>query len=796
MSELFGLALAQIRLQERGRGVEDRDFIPFHDLPGERGIQRIGKISHAAPGGDRDPEAGVHAEGVEQGQIAQDHIAYRIECQNIDHGVHVRIHIVVTQHDPFRVAGGSAGEQYQRGSVHILPGDRRDQVHQFFRGEEGGTQREDRPFQAGDRRFQIFQIQDLRSFRQVIFLCESAGGDDLADLSGPEGGCQHIPGRGVVQGAGHPVGVKGGENGKDAIRAVGQEDPGVFVFCGQFFPERPAQKQGAQEGGKGGVRRAVAVPHQDPVSFPFGIESQPDMQGILRRTGVFRSRFRRQFRDLLPDGKGGCPGGHGLADGDGRPVAGPQGQHVPLCAAVVGKITAPHVPDIDRDHRYIRHVRRQHFQESAAEFTQQTVPGGRTFRIDADDVARPQCSMDLLKHLHKARPVGRQGDEVGQTPHHPQQTALFCQPFVQQETDPPGGAGADEDVVRIGNMVGDQQRRTLCRDVLRAGDLQFVDRIAQRDDEETQSKIRQRPHGEESDQKCHKPQQQEQRVSGDRVCRVRLITDRAVQRPEQDPAEQRGKSERERLMDRQGHAPGFRFQPLLEIGPQRDHKKSAADPGEEQEDRSPQGKDPGQCGEGFQMQGERQHGTGKLDSEEQGKRHAQRPERYQTRLDLFCGKSAGEQTARRKADHRCGLKQTGGKEVAVPAGPFVLKQNQQQGQDRADGEEEIFSQRRQQFGGAVPQIPQTGKDLPEKTLFNGHGDGETHLERGIKSQQGQARTGEQHGEGIQHQRCCSDPGKQGNVGPDPHGPVGAGKILFGECFRQDAIECRNRQCPD
>ena len=249
-------------------------------------------------------------------------------------------------------------------------------------------------------------------------------------------------------------------------------------------------------------------------------------------------------------------------------------------------------------------------------------------------------------------------------------------------------------------------------------------------------------------------------------------------------------------MDRQGHAPGFRLQPLLEIGPQRDHKKSAADPGEEQEDRPSQRKDSGQRGEGFQMQGERQHGTGKLDPEEQGKRHAQRPERYQTRLDLFRGKPAGEQTAHRKADHRCSLEQTGGKEVAVPAGPFVLKQNQQQGQNRADGEEEIFSQRRQQFGGAVPQIPQTGKDLSEKTLFNGHGDGETHLERGIKSQQGQARTGEQHGEGIPHQSCRSDPGKQGNVGPDPHGPVGAGKIFLGECFRQDAIECRNRQCPD
>ena len=118
-------------------------------------------------------------------------------------------------------------------------------------------------------------------------------------------------------------------------------------------------------------------------------------------------------------------------------------------------------------------------------------------------------------------------------------------------------------------------------------------------------------------------------------------------------------------MDRQCHTPCFRFQALLEIGSQGDHKKSAADPRKDQEKSPTQRKKPVQFRKRLKMQGERQHGTGELDPEEQGKRHAQRPEGNQTRFDLFCRKSAGKQASCRKADHRRSLEQTGGKEIAV-----------------------------------------------------------------------------------------------------------------------------------
>ena len=107
--EFLGGALAGVGGAERRSGEQQGGLVLLDQLSDGAGVGGVGVVDHAAAGEQREPDGDGEAEGMEEGQHADDAVA-GVDPEELGDGFDLADQVVVGEHDALGDAGGSAGE--------------------------------------------------------------------------------------------------------------------------------------------------------------------------------------------------------------------------------------------------------------------------------------------------------------------------------------------------------------------------------------------------------------------------------------------------------------------------------------------------------------------------------------------------------------------------------------------------------------------------------------------------------------------------------------------------------------
>ncbi len=108
-AKIFRVAAPHIPLQKCGCGQKNRGPEFCRQSANNTRVQRIGMINGPHACDQRQPKSSSKAEGVEEGQDAENAVPAR-DAENLGHPIQVRANIVVRQHHTLGIARTAAGE--------------------------------------------------------------------------------------------------------------------------------------------------------------------------------------------------------------------------------------------------------------------------------------------------------------------------------------------------------------------------------------------------------------------------------------------------------------------------------------------------------------------------------------------------------------------------------------------------------------------------------------------------------------------------------------------------------------
>ena len=234
------------------------------------------------------------------------------------------------------------------------------------------------------------------------------------------------------------------------------------------WPERIRHREAAP--GMLGLRREAAV-HQVDLLAPVAEGIAAHLQQLLPHVPGARRRRQR------------------LPERDGDRIEEPRRPFPEELAFLEAEDAAPHLVEMHRDDRHLEPV--DDLLEAALERQHVAGAADRALGEDADHVARLQFLARPLDRAERAaRPAaaGRdrahQGEQLAQHRHLEERR-------VDHEAHEALHAGADQQAVDEGEMVGDQQRRPVQRHVIRVHDADAVDAVRQHPQAEADQEVRQ-----------------------------------------------------------------------------------------------------------------------------------------------------------------------------------------------------------------------------------------------------------------------------------------------------------------
>ena len=160
----------------------DGDMIVFHCRSNLCCIQRVIHVSHTAPFEHGEPEAGIQAEGVEKREIAQNVIMIGRDIQQFRSRHHIGVHIMMCEHNAFRIAGGPAGEEKCRRSKDMVSAERGNKGDQFFAGQKENGSGKEEFLPAGDLSKDIIEINQRDAGFHGASCLISVGCQNMSDI--------------------------------------------------------------------------------------------------------------------------------------------------------------------------------------------------------------------------------------------------------------------------------------------------------------------------------------------------------------------------------------------------------------------------------------------------------------------------------------------------------------------------------------------------------------------------------------------------------------------------------------
>ena len=157
------------------------------------GIGGVGVVDHAAAGEQREPDGHGEAEGMEEGQDADDAVA-GVDPEELGDGFDLADQVVVGEHDALGSAGGSAGEDDAGERIGRAAAARQPRGGEETRGQPGA--------ELGERRGGFEQVFDVDGAGERIdfrFGEEGTRGDDGADAALLDGGLHGFGAGGEVE---------------------------------------------------------------------------------------------------------------------------------------------------------------------------------------------------------------------------------------------------------------------------------------------------------------------------------------------------------------------------------------------------------------------------------------------------------------------------------------------------------------------------------------------------------------------------------------------------------------------
>ena len=162
----------------------------------------------------------------------------------------------------------------------------------------------------------------------------------------------------------------------------------------------------------------------------------------------------------------------------------------------IGEDAAPGAADVNRDDRVISAL--DDALEAAAEFAQHAVAGQLPLGEDTDHVAIIHGGPGLLHELQQSFfAILRRNRNDPQKPEQAPQQGCVVDAALHDKADPALIGGGQQQGIHPGDMVGNQQCRSLHRQVLSADDAQAVEDAHADKRDEAQQEIGQHPEGDQ-----------------------------------------------------------------------------------------------------------------------------------------------------------------------------------------------------------------------------------------------------------------------------------------------------------
>ena len=352
MRKLLRGALSNIRGAEGRRAHQERGAVLSRQLADGFRVHRIGVIDDAHAGDEREPQCRREAEGMEEGQHAEQHIAVG-DLEHLAHGIDVGQDVLLRQHNALRDAGAAARENNGGGRIGRSGVPDEEAIQRPDRQHEREREHSDRR-SARHQRHHVFQVHHAghrlnRGLRQKQTRRQNRFDPALADRVFHRLGTSR-----KVQVHGHLRGQRCGHVRQRPAHRGRQQQTDVGFACGA--PADPAREEQARD-----QRTAIGEPFTARVGHA---KRRPMALGraheLPRKIFVRRPPGQRDLASKLEHGhaRSRCRrrGGQRIAERHGDRIGNLHGPLPEKSAALEAEDAAPDAIEIHRNDRHVEAV--------------------------------------------------------------------------------------------------------------------------------------------------------------------------------------------------------------------------------------------------------------------------------------------------------------------------------------------------------------------------------------------------------------------------------------------------------
>ncbi len=314
--ELLGFDAAHVAAEEGGGGEEEVNLVLRDEFGEAFGFHGAGVGDQVDALDDGEPEGDGAAEGVEEGEAAEDAGVFVGQGEGGAELTDVGEDVAVAEGDALGFAGGAGGEEEDGFVIAAAAAE----AEHFGEEAEGEDLAEDGPLDdlildAGEDALDEEKVAIGRPGEAGDFAHEGIGSDEAVEVGLTDGGLDGVPGGGEVEVDGDLAGEEDGEVGEHAGFAGGEDDADAG-FAGGEFDLLGEGDGGTHEFvvGEGAVVAAVvegagAAPLFEAGEEGFGEGAVEEPAGGEGAFGGFEEAF-------AVAGDGGQSGGDGMSGGD------------------------------------------------------------------------------------------------------------------------------------------------------------------------------------------------------------------------------------------------------------------------------------------------------------------------------------------------------------------------------------------------------------------------------------------------------------------------------------------------